>query len=125
MAVKTIIRVSDFNRSIHFYNNILKFLIIETWNEGDAKGCILKIENTSFIEIQKIDSTNKRYHPSYNEKIPANKIELQIRTQDMAILTSSLNGAKWPFQGPEKKPRGTEYLYTKDPRWLFRYFLSG
>ena len=125
MAVKTIIRVNDFNSSINFYNNILKFSIIETWNEEEAKGCILQIENTNFIEIQKIKNENKRYHPSYDEKIPANKIELQIRTQDVTSWASILEEAKWPFQGPEKKSWGAEYLYIKDPDGFSIVFYQG
>jgi catechol-2,3-dioxygenase len=115
MAVKTVIRVSDFNSSIHFYNNILNFSIIETWNEVDAKGCILQIEEASFIEVQKIYGGNKRYHSTYNEKIPGNKIELQIRTHDVANWANILKKASWPFLGPEKKTWGAEYLYIKDP----------
>ena len=111
--VKTVIRVRNFNSSINFYNNILRFSIKETWTDAGAKGCILQIDSNSYIEVQEINPENSLYISSYNENIQNNKIELQIQVEDLGHWENLLTRSKWPFRGPDDKTWGSKYLYVK------------
>ncbi len=116
--VKTVIRVRNFNSSINFYNNILRFSIKETWTDTGAKGCILQIDNNSYIEIQEINTENSSYISSYSENVQGNKIELQIQVEDIGYWKDLLTHSKWPFRGPDDKTWGSKYLYVNDPDGL-------
>lgn len=121
LSLKTVIRTKDFEASKHFYTEILKLVIVEEYNDGDgSKGVIMRFGSESsnaFLEISEIEKNHGYYQEAFSEKLKNDKIDIQLKTDDVAYWAKLLNN-KWEARGPVLRPWGSHYLYVRDPDGL-------
>lgn len=119
LNLKTVIRTKDYDASKKFYHQILNLDIVEEYN-NENRGCIFRFgdKNTNaFLEISEIPKDHYYYHDSYNEYVENDKIDIQIRTNNIDHWSEHLN-EKWETKGPINRPWGAQYLYLRDPDGL-------
>ncbi|MEQ8358074.1 MAG: VOC family protein [Cytophagales bacterium] len=121
LSLKTVIRTKNLKVSKEFYTQILNLIIVEEYNDGDgSKGCIMRIgdqNSNAFIELSEIDSEHYYYQDSFSNNVQSDKIDLQIKTNDVNHWAAWLN-EKWEVRGPVLRPWGSQYLYLRDPDGL-------
>ncbi|GAA4279241.1 VOC family protein [Aquimarina mytili] len=121
LSLKTVIRTKDFEASKSFYTKILNLEIVQEYNDGDgSKGVILRFGpegSTAFFEISEIKDTHYYYQKSFSESISNDKIDIQLRTDNIEYWATRIN-ALWTARGPVLRPWGSYYLYLRDPDGL-------
>ncbi|MFK7772059.1 MAG: VOC family protein [Saprospiraceae bacterium] len=121
LSLKTTIRTKDFEASKIFYSQILNLEIVQEYNDGNgSKGIILRFGkegSNAFLEISEIKKTHDYFQKAFSESIQNDKIDLQLRTDDMEFWEKRLKG-KWKTRGPILRPWGSYYFYLKDPDGL-------
>ena len=122
LSSKTVIRTQDFKASKQFYSEVLNLEIVENYNDGDgSKGVILRLgdqESNAFIEISEISNHHNYYQKPFSEALNNDKIDLQIKTDNVEYWATRLNENHWPSRGPVLRPWGSYYLYLRDPDGL-------
>ena len=120
-SVKTTIRTKNYEASKEFYHTFLKLSIVEEYDsEKGVRGCILSlggIDTSSFIEISEIASAHDYFQNCFQDKFNNDKIDLQIKTDDIDYWTERLSGFI-KVRGPINRPWGSKYLYIRDPDGL-------
>ena len=121
LSLKTTIRTKNFEASKAFYSQILNLEIVQEYDDGNgSKGIILRFgtqESNAFLEISEIKKTHNYYQKAFSESFQNDKIDLQLRTNDMEFWEKRLKG-KWKTRGPILRPWGSYYFYLKDPDGL-------
>lgn len=121
VSLKTAIRTKDFEASKAFYTQILNLAIVQEYNDGNgSKGIILRFGSkgsNAFLEISEIKKTHDYFQEAFSESIQNDKIDLQLRTDDMSFWEKRLKGI-WKTRGPVLRPWGSYYFYLKDPDGL-------
>jgi catechol 2,3-dioxygenase-like lactoylglutathione lyase family enzyme len=118
LSLKTVIRTQDFKASKDFYTRIFKLEPVEEYEEKGARGCIMRFgtePNNAFIEISEIDHDDDYFHPSFAVESTTDKVDMQIRTDDVDYWAKRLKENNWPARGPVLRPWGFRYLYLRDP----------
>jgi catechol 2,3-dioxygenase-like lactoylglutathione lyase family enzyme len=118
LSLKTVIRTKDFNLSKDFYTRILKLAVVEEYGDGGAGGCIVRLgneESNAFIEISEIKKDGDYFQEDFAVKSKTDKVDMQIRTEDIAHWARHLRENNWPARGPVRRPWGFHYLYLRDP----------
>ncbi|WP_299439956.1 VOC family protein [uncultured Aquimarina sp.] len=119
LSLKTVIRTKDYDASKKFYCQILNLDLVEEYN-SENRGCILRVgdkDTNAFLEISEIPKGHYYYHTSFDEYVENDKIDIQIKTNDIDQWAEHLN-EKWEVKGPIDRPWGAQYLYLRDPDGL-------
>lgn len=118
LGVKTVIRTKDFEAAKQFYVDILDLKIVEEYDDGNgSKGCIMGFNlahNNAFVEISEIKPTHSYYQPAFSRTVDNDKLEIQIKTEDVDYWAEKLKSV-WEARGPIERPWGSRYLYLRDP----------
>ena len=121
LSLKTVIRTKDLKASINFYTKILNLNVVQKYNDGDgSKGVILRFgpeSSNAFLEISEIKESHNYHQDSFDKSIKNDKIDIQLRTDDVEYWASKING-QWNMRGPVLRPWGSQYLYLRDPDGL-------
>ena len=121
LSLKTVIRTKDLEASKAFYTQILNLKIVQEYNDGNgSKGIILRLGSegsNAFLEISEIKKTHNYFQKAFSESIQNDKIDLQLRTDNIKYWEARLKG-KWKTRGPILRPWGSYYFYLKDPDGL-------
>jgi catechol 2,3-dioxygenase-like lactoylglutathione lyase family enzyme len=118
LSLKTVIRTKDFDISRDFYTRILKLGISEEYDDGGAKGCIVELgtePNNAYLEISEIKKDDDYFQADFARKSQTDKVDMQIRTEDVDYWAKRLKENDWPARGPVLRPWGFRYLYLRDP----------
>ncbi|MDY8137430.1 VOC family protein [Aquimarina sp. 2201CG5-10] len=122
LSIKTVIRTKDYTASKQFYTEILMLKIAEEYDDGDgSRGSILRIgpaDSNAFIEISEISDHHNYFQQPFSKSINNDKIDLQIRTNDVNFWANRLKTYSWNSTGPVLRPWGSYYLYLRDPDGL-------
>jgi catechol 2,3-dioxygenase-like lactoylglutathione lyase family enzyme len=119
-SIKTVIRTKDFATSVHFYKELLKFEVVEEYDDNNgSKGCILSLADnrSAMIEISEILPHHDYYDPIFDETFSSYKAGMQFKTANVQKWKEELSG-KWTTRGPILRPWGASYLYLEDPDGL-------
>lgn len=117
-SIKTVIRTKNFDTSKHFYTEILQLEIVEEYDDGDDIGCIVQLggeTSSAFIEISEIAKENDYFHESFAIESQTDKVDMQIRTEDVNYWAKRLKEHNIKARGPVLRPWGFHYLYLRDP----------
>jgi catechol 2,3-dioxygenase-like lactoylglutathione lyase family enzyme len=118
LSLKTVIRTKDFNTSKDFYTQILKLETVEEYEDEGARGCIVSLgseQNNAFIEISEIAEDDDYFQTDFAKDSETDKVDMQIRTEDVDYWAKRLKEKNWNARGPVKRPWGFRYLYLRDP----------
>ncbi len=122
LSLKTVIRTRDFEASKSFYINILNLEITEEYDDGNgSRGLILRFGNensNAFIEISEILESHDYYQPPFSKVLENDKLDIQLKTNDIDYWANLLKEKQWPARGPVLRPWGSQYLYLRDPDGL-------
>lgn len=122
LGMKTVIRTKDYRAALHFYTNLLKLEVISAYDDGDgSRGSILQVGReggSAFIELSEIRKDHRYHQEAFDRSFENDKVDLQIRTGNVAYWAKRLREHKWPAKGPVLRPWGAHYLYLKDPDGL-------
>jgi len=113
-SAKTVIRCQNYLASREFYATILGLPVIDQWEESGGKGCIFDVGGQGFIEIYEMNEAHPRYDSSFRLPVPADKIDLQLRTGSVDEWVDRLNGV-WEFEGPQRQEWGQRWIRMRDP----------
>lgn len=107
IGLKTRIETPLFQECLDFYADLIGMTVLESWSEPGDKGAILGLGRAdggeALLELA----------PAYGVR-DYEAMSLQFRVGDMDLAAGRLSG-RVEFQGPEKKPWGSTYIYLKDP----------
>ncbi|HNP18111.1 MAG TPA: VOC family protein [Fulvivirga sp.] len=122
LSLKTVIRTRGFEASKSFYVGLLNLEIVEEYDDGNgSRGLILRFgdENSNaFMEISEILESHDYYQPPFSKAIENDKLDIQLKTNDIGYWAKLLKEKQWPFRGPVPRPWGSQYLYLRDPDGL-------
>ena len=117
LTLKVVIRSQDFQSSRHFYGDILGLPVLESWEEEGGQGCIFGLGQKSksgSLEIYQMKEGDRRYSPVFASPFENDKIDLQLRTENLDSWISGLQGA-WEYSGPQRLPWGERRITLRDP----------
>lgn len=117
LNLKVVIRCQDFQRSRHFYGEVLDLPVLESWEEEGGLGCIFGLGSqgkSGSLEIYQMKEGDRRYSPVFAASFENNKIDLQLRTDDLDSWIADLQG-RWEFSGPKRLPWGERRITLRDP----------
>ena len=89
-----------------FYQSVFGLSVVEEWDEPDDKGVILQFPDghrEALLEIYERPDTRNFAG-----------LSLHFRVDNLESLIASLP-AGVSFQGPDRRPCGSTYLYLRDP----------
>ena len=119
LSLKTTIRTKNLKASKDFYTRILKLEVVEEFeDDGTSRGCIVKLgsePNNAFIELSEIDEDDDYFQEDFAKDSATDKVDLQIRTDDVNFWAERLKENNWAARGPVLRPWGHRYLYLRDP----------
>ena len=104
-------RVSDMEKSIHFYSQILGLKVIEQKvSPRGSKLAFLQAPGTdSEIELCSFPSSGK-------VEVPEDLVHLAFQVEDLEACMQKLLEAGVPItEGPVKTESGTRFIFTEDP----------
>lgn len=116
-SAKLVIRCRDFSESRKFYSLVLGLPCLAEWEEQGGRGAIFALGEEpprSFIEIYEMETDSERYDASFSQPLQNDKIDLQLRTDDLQGWADALRGV-WAFVGPERLPWGQRWIKVRDP----------
>jgi catechol 2,3-dioxygenase-like lactoylglutathione lyase family enzyme len=114
LSLKVVIRCRDFEASRRFYGDVIGLPVLDAWDEAGGQGCIFGFPNGGSLEVYQMQSQDKRYDASFERAFQDDKIDLQLRTEDLDAWVRRLEG-QWPFKGPRSLPWGDRWLQLRDP----------
>lgn len=118
LSLKTTIRTKDLKSSKDFYTRILKLEVVEEFDDGTSRGSMVKLSSeptNAFIELSEIDEEDEYFQKDFAEDSATDKVDLQIRTEDVDFWAKRLQENNWAARGPVLRPWGHRYLYLRDP----------
>ena len=118
LSLKTVIRTKDFEISKDFYTRILGLEVDEEYEDPGDRGFIFRLgsePNNAFIEISEISEEHDYFQEAFALESANDKVDMQIRTNDVNYWAERLKKENWPARGPVKRPWGHRYLYLRDP----------
>ena len=92
-----------------FYESLFGLTVVEEWDEPGDKGVILQFpggHREALLEIYDGESTDDFVG-----------LSLQFRVDDLETFIASLP-AGVSFEGPNRRPWGSTYLYLRDPNQI-------
>ena len=101
--------VEDFERSLHFYTDILRLEV----NSQDSKFADFKLEGTSLAIFQK-DEAIAMFPKKHMGSVGGVVLCFQVKNVVEACKELTQKGVKI-FEGPKKVPWGQTVAYFKDP----------
>lgn len=116
-SIKVVIRTRDCDAAREFYTHLLGLPVMEEWDQEEGKGFIVGFAAGGaggFIEISEVPADSETYNEAFARPLPADKMEIQIKTGDLDGWAARLRG-KWAFEGPTARPWGHRYLWLRDP----------
>lgn len=117
LTAKIVIRCANFDASRHFYAGLLRLPIVEQWKEAEGRGCTMALGDPvtgALLEIYEMSARGTRFDPSFQRPVVNDKIDLQVRSEDLDAWVDALEG-NWPFEGPEDLPWGQRWIKLRDP----------
>jgi len=119
IAMKTVIRCSDFARSRDFYSRVLGFSVVEECEEVEGRGCIFSAGAGvgPCLEIYQMTEADRRFQAAFGQPLANDKIDVQLRTASLEEWVTRLRG-QWDFEGPEVLPWGQSWIRLRDPDQL-------
>ncbi len=104
-------RVSDMEKSLHFYSQILGLKVIEQKvSPRGSKLAFLQAPGTdSEIELCSFPSSGK-------VEVPEDLVHLAFQVEDLEACMQKLQEAGVPItEGPVRTESGTRFIFTEDP----------
>lgn len=117
LELKVVIRCRDFQASRRFYGEILGLVVLESWEEEAGQGCIFGFGpegRAGSLEVYQMKPGDRRYSPVFAAPFENDKIDLQLRTDDLEGWIATLRGA-WEYSGPQRLPWGERRITLRDP----------
>jgi catechol 2,3-dioxygenase-like lactoylglutathione lyase family enzyme len=117
LELKVVISSRDFQASRRFYGEVLGLVVLESWEEGGGQGCIFGFDpegHTGRIEVYEMNEGDRRFSPVFATPFENEKIELQLRTNDLQAWIAALQGV-WDISGPQRLPWGERRITLRDP----------
>lgn len=90
----------------HFYQSVLRLVVVDEWDEPNDRGVILALahgEREALLEIHHGPDT-----------ADFSGVSLQFRVDDLERFVATLP-AGTSYRGPTPRPWGSTYLYLEDP----------
>lgn len=104
-------RVSDMEKSIHFYRDILGMEVIE--QKTSPRGSKLV-----FLQFPGMDCELElcSFPDSGSVHVPEDLVHLAFEVEDLEACIDKLNAAGIPVtEGPTESSNGTRFIFTEDP----------
>lgn len=104
-------RVSDMEKSIHFYRDILGMEVIE--QKTSPRGSKLV-----FLQFPGMDCELElcSFPDSGSVHVPEDLVHLAFEVEDLEACIDKLNAAGVPVtEGPTESSNGTRFIFTEDP----------
>jgi catechol 2,3-dioxygenase-like lactoylglutathione lyase family enzyme len=117
LTAKIVIRCASFEASRRFYAGVLHLPIVEQFQEEQGRGCTMSLGDPvsgTLLEIYEMSRADKRWTEAFTQPVSNDKIDLQVRTEDLDAWVDALEG-HWPFEGPEDLPWGQRWIKLRDP----------
>ncbi len=105
-TLKTKITTPHLSATTAFYKAVFGLVAVEEWNEPGDQGVILGFDdgqNEALLEIY--DGQGTQHFVG---------LSLQLRVDDVESFIASLP-AGVSFEGPDRRPWGSTYVYLRDP----------
>ena len=104
-------RVSDIDKSISFYQDVLGMEVIEQKNSPrGSKLVFLKFPDMDF-ELELCS-----FPDSGSVHVPEDLVHLAFEVDDLEVCIEKLNAAGVPItEGPLETSNGTKFIFTEDP----------
>lgn len=120
LTLKTVIRCADYQKSKHFYHDVLGLEVLSEWDTPLGTGCMLGFGETGaggVLELYQMTPADSRFDPAFGRPFTSDKIDLQLGAEDLAAWQARLDGA-WPYEGPIAMPWPEWRLKLRDPDGL-------
>lgn len=117
LELKVVLRCQDYQASRRFYGEVLGLPVLESWEEEGGQGCIFGLGGegkSSSLEIYQMKPGDRRYSPVFAAPFENDKLDLQLRTDDLEPWITKLQGV-WEFSGPQRLPWGERRITLRDP----------
>ena len=104
-------RVSDMDKSISFYQDILGMEVIEQKNSPRGSKLV-------FLKFPDMDCELElcSFSDSGSVHVPEDLVHLAFEVDDLEVCIEKLNAAGVPItEGPLETSNGTKFIFTEDP----------
>jgi hypothetical protein len=91
--------------------------VLESWEEEGGQGCTFGLGQggeAASLEIYQMKEGDRRYSPVFAAPFANDKIDLQLRTEDLESWIAMLQGV-WEYSGPQRLPWGERRITLRDP----------
>ena len=104
-------RVSDMDKSIYFYQDVLGMEVIEQKNSPRGSKLV-------FLKFPDMDCELElcSFPDSGSVHVPEDLVHLAFEVDDLEVCIEKLNAAGVPItEGPLETSNGTKFIFTEDP----------